>query len=166
MTRYERFERLRDNWGQLTAGRLGMFARETGRFSDEVIDEAVSTVLHECEFTPVLKHVIAACVSAEKRLAEKRRTRSTRGFRPGDIGPDGVPTFTPAQARDELRRLKSTNPEWFSRDTPMRLQQPMSPTERREALQLMCSRIYVNGLRRCANLDGRAIIEAEQPHLF
>jgi hypothetical protein len=156
--RSDRFERLRDNWGQLTAGRIAMFARETSRFSEEVIEDAITSIMHELEYTPVLKHVIAACIAAERRRAS-RQPKKKNGYRPGEVGPDGRPTFTPEEARQELKRLRKTNPEWFSRELDLKL-------DSRRSLELNVSRIYVNGLRRCANLDGRSIIEAEQAHLF
>lgn len=163
--RSDRFERLRDNWSNLSMARIQLFARETARFSEEVIEEAISTVLVDCDFPPVLKNVWSACVAAERKLAA-RRPKQKAGYRPGDIGPDGRETFTPDGARAELKRLRSLHPEWFTRDTPLALSAPTNNAERRGALELMVSRIYVNGLRRCANLDGRAIIEAEQTHLF
>lgn len=163
--RREKFEQLRDNWANLPAARIGLFDRQTSRYAEEVIDEAILAVLSDCQYPPVVKDILAACAAAERRIAMRRPKKDAR-YRPGDPGPDGRPTFTPQGARIELRRLRAEHPEWFGSEMPIRLAHPLNDTERREALELMVSRIYVSGLRRCANLDGNALIDATQAQLF
>lgn len=163
--RSEKFEQLRDNWGNLPAARIQLFARQTARYSEAVIEEAILAVLSDCQYAPVVKDIQAACAAAERRIAA-RRPKANQRYRPGDPGPDGKPTFSPDQARAELRRLRATNPEWFGREMPITLAAPMNNEQRRDALELMISRIYVSGLRKCANLDGNSLIDATQAQLF
>lgn len=145
--------------------RLHLFARQTAHFSEEAVEDAILAVLSDCQYPPVVKDIVQACAAAEKRLASRKPVAKTR-YRPGDIGPDGRPTFTPDAARAELRRLRKTNPEWFGREMTPALASPASHRERLASMELLVSRIYVSGLRRCANLDGNALIDATQVQLF
>lgn len=166
--RYASFEPLRDNWSNLPAPRLALFARSTAHFSQEVVDEAVQIVMVDCHYPPNLKAVMDACRAAERELSKRSRAkRGNERYRPGEPDYNGQPTFTPDEARAELKRLRAEHPDWFVARLPSDpLSHPIGDDARLRAMLDTINRIYVKGLQRCASLDGRAFIHAEQRHLF
>lgn len=164
MDRFGTLIRLQSNWpGKFGMDRISFLERELRHFDNEVLKGGVTRVLRTSEFPPTIKILHQACAQVSKEL-DRKRSPSKR-YRPGDFI-DGKRTFTPTEAGKELDRLRKHYPEAFL----------LSPSERggahhvAESLNDVITRIYVKGLRRCAQLDAGKSVRIEeftqQPGLF
>lgn len=119
--------------------------RETDKFDHITLEKAVTHVLQTCEWPPTVKALTDAC-----RRFEARKTRSSSKPKPGDMI-DGVRTYTPQEAHEKLEEWIKKRPDLFR---PAEKNVPMAtPDERKKSLEDAVTRLWLTGLRKCANLD-------------
>jgi hypothetical protein len=158
MDRFGILGRLQANWpGKYSMDRVQFLERELRNFSNEVLHEAVTVVLRTAEFPPTVKVIHSACSKIVQQ--RERNSMGSKSHRPGDVI-DGQRTLTPAEARDELIRIREEFPEAFTLIPPDRHGGDATGTER---LDIVVTRIYVKALQKCAALAPDQSVSISSP---
>ena len=158
--RFTLLDPLAENWsGKFSPQRLAFFERHTRDFTDAELVAGVAHAIGSLEYSPVVAQLRASCFKA--RAEADRKGRGQRSLRPGGPVPGrpGERFLTSEEALSELGRMKREHPKAF--DERIR---PRRQGKTFDAINV--HRIYINALRRCVKLDGKALPSAAQVRLF